>query len=55
MTPRSCSALDTTILDDGQVKVCLTENGRTVCATVSSAHLVPDKEPQLKRALKSQP
>jgi len=47
--------IETTTLDDGQVKVCLTEDGRTVCATVSSAHLVPDKEPQLRRALESQP
>jgi hypothetical protein len=37
--------------DDGCVKVCLTDGEHTVCTTVSSDHLVPDKERQLRAAL----
>jgi hypothetical protein len=38
-------------LDDGSVRVCLREGDRTICARVSSHHLVDDKWPQLNRAL----
>jgi len=42
--------LDVTHLPDDCYRVCLTENGVTNCTTCSSAHLIPDKEAQLKRA-----
>lgn len=42
--------LDVHHLDDGCYKVCLTEDGITNCTVVSSAHLVDEKEGQLKAA-----
>lgn len=41
--------LDT--LEDGCIKVCLTEEGITACCIVSSHHLVDEKEKQLKQAI----
>jgi hypothetical protein len=38
-------------LDDGCIKVCLTEEGITACTTVSSMHLVEDKRKQLQAAI----
>jgi hypothetical protein len=32
------------------IQVCLTEDGFTSCCYVTSHHLVPDKEPQLRAA-----
>ena len=32
------------------IKVCATEDGFTSCCYVTSHHLVPDKEPQLRAA-----
>jgi hypothetical protein len=43
--------LDVHQLPDGCYQVCLTsEDGITNCTVCSSAHLVPDKEAQLRRA-----
>lgn len=41
-------------LDDGQIKVCLTEDQVTACCYVSSMHLVDEKEEQLKASIKRQ-
>ena len=38
-------------LDDGCVRVCLSEGEKSICTTVSSHHLVDDKWRQLKLAL----
>jgi hypothetical protein len=38
-------------LDDGCIKVCLTECGLTACTVVSSMHLVEDKRKQLQAAI----
>jgi hypothetical protein len=38
--------------DGHMYEVCLTEDGITECAYVSSMHLVDDKERQLKAAIK---
>lgn len=42
--------MDITHLDDDCYRVCLTEDGITNCAVVSSMHLVSDKQRQLKEA-----
>lgn len=42
--------LDVHQLEDGCYKVCLSEDGITSCTVCSSAHLIPDKEAQLRRA-----
>lgn len=42
--------LETTCLEAELIKVCLTEDGFTSCCYVSSHHLVPDKEQQLRAA-----
>jgi hypothetical protein len=41
-------------LDDGCVHVCLTEDGFTACAIVSSMHLAADKEKQLRADIQKQ-
>ena len=38
-------------LDDGCVRVCLSEGEKSICTTVSSHHLVDDKWRQLRLAL----
>lgn len=38
-------------LDDGCVRVCLTEQALTICTIISSHHLIPDKWRQLNSAL----
>ena len=45
---------DLTTLEDGQIKVCLTEDQVTACCYVSSMHLVDEKEKQLRAAIKRQ-
>ena len=45
---------DLETLDDGQIKVCLTEDQVTACCYVSSMHLVDEKEEQLRAAIKRQ-
>ena len=45
------SKLDMNTLEDGVVRVCLTEDGFTECCTVSSMHLAPKKEKQLRAAI----
>ena len=37
--------------EDGCVRVCLSDEGHTACATVSSDHLIEDKLPQLRRRI----
>ena len=49
--PNLCYRMELHRYADGSVKVCLTDGGVTVCTTVSSDHLVPDKERQLRAAL----
>ena len=44
------SSLDVYQLPDGCYRVCLSEDGLTNCTVVSSAHLVDEKEGQLKAA-----
>jgi len=46
--------LHTATLPDGQIKVCLTEDGFTACTYVSSMHLVDEKEAQLRNNIKAQ-
>lgn len=46
--------LEMSTLDDGSVKVCLTEDGFTACAIVSSMHLAADKENQLRASIQKQ-
>jgi hypothetical protein len=43
-----------TTLKDGCIRVCLTEDGITQCCTVSSHHLVAEKEHQLKAAISAE-
>jgi hypothetical protein len=43
--------MDLEQLDDGCIRVCLTEDGITACTTVSSFHLVEDKRAQLEAAI----
>jgi hypothetical protein len=43
--------MDLEQLDDGCIRVCLTEDGITACTTVSSHHLVEDKRRQLEAAI----
>jgi hypothetical protein len=38
-------------LDDGCIKVCLTQDGITACTTVSSHHLTWEKEASLRAAI----
>ena len=45
------SGLVLSTLDDGCVKVCLSEEGITACCIVSSHHLVEEKERQLRQAI----
>jgi len=42
--------LDVDCIEPELIKVCLTEDGFTSCCYVTSHHLVPDKEPQLRAA-----
>ena len=42
--------LQVDVLDNELIRVCLTEDGFTNCAFVTSHHLVQDKERQLKAA-----
>jgi hypothetical protein len=42
--------LQVDVLDAELIRVCLTEDGFTNCAFVTSHHLTPDKERQLKAA-----
>lgn len=44
--------LEMNTLDDGCVRVCLTEDGFTECCTVSSMHLAAEKEKQLRAAIR---
>ena len=44
--------MDLEQLDDGCIRVCLTEDGITACTTVSSHHLTWEKEAQLEAAIK---
>ena len=46
--------LEMSTLDDGCVQVCLTEDGFTACAIVSSMHLAADKENQLRADIHKQ-
>tara|TARA_S200002703_G_scaffold100651_2_gene86996 strand:- start:1634 stop:1831 length:198 start_codon:yes stop_codon:yes gene_type:complete len=48
------SKLNLETLDDGQIKVCLTENQVTACCYVSSMHLVDEKEKQLQQSIARQ-
>ena len=43
--------MDLEHLDDGCIRVCLTEDGITECTVVSSMHLVEDKRKQLQAAI----
>jgi len=43
----------TEVLEDGCVKVCLTEDNITECCIVSSHHLVDGKKKQLRNAIAS--
>jgi len=43
--------MDLEQLDDDCIRVCLTRDGITACATVSSFHLTEDKRPQLEAAI----
>jgi hypothetical protein len=43
--------MDLEQLDDGCIRVCLTEDSITACTTVSSHHLVEDKRRQLEAAI----
>jgi len=43
--------MQVTPLPDDCIRVCLTRDGITACATVSSHHLVEDKRPQLEAAI----
>ena len=43
-------SLDIDCIEPELIKVCLTEDGFTSCCYVTSHHLVPDKEPQLRAA-----
>jgi len=45
------SELVLSILDDGCIRVCLSEEGITACCIVSSHHLVEEKEKQLRQAI----
>jgi len=47
-------SLEMSTLDDGCVQVCLTEDGFTACAIVSSMHLAADKENQLRDDIQKQ-
>ena len=42
--------LDIDCIEPELIKVCLTEDGFTSCCYVTSHHLVPDKERQLRAA-----
>jgi len=46
--------LEISTLDVGCVHVCLTEDGFTACAIVSSMHLAADKENQLRADIRRQ-
>jgi hypothetical protein len=43
--------MDLEQLDDGCIRVCLTEDGITACTTVSSHHLTWEKEADLRAAI----
>ncbi len=43
--------LELETLEDGCIKVCLTNDGITKCCTVSSQHLIEPKYKHLKRAI----
>ena len=47
----SGSNLEMHTLEDGCVRVCLTEDGFTECCTVSSMHLAEEKQHQLRAAI----
>jgi hypothetical protein len=46
--------LEMNTLEDGRVRVCLTEDGFSACAIVSSMHLAPDKGRQLRASIQRQ-
>lgn len=46
--------LETEVLPDGCIRVCLTENGFTACCVVSSYHLIEGKRQQLLDAITNQ-
>ena len=46
--------LEMSTLDDGCVHVCLTEDGFTACAIVSSMHRAAAKENQLRADIRKQ-
>ena len=46
------SQLELATTSDGMYQVCLEEDGFRECCVVSSMHLVQDKEPQLRRAIR---
>jgi hypothetical protein len=43
-------SLEINCIEPELIQVCLTEDGFTSCCYVTSHHLVPDKEPQLRAA-----
>ena len=45
------SQLDLTTIKNECIRVCLTEDGCTECCYVSSMHLAPDKETQLRESI----
>ena len=45
------SQLEINTIRNECVQVCLTEDGFTECCFVSSMHLAPDKETQLRKAI----
>jgi putative hemolysin len=46
--------LEINTLEDGRVHVCVTEDGFSTCAIVSSIHLAPDKGRQLRASIQRQ-
>ena len=46
------SHLELATTPDGMYMVCLEEDGIRECCMVSSMHLVEEKEPQLRRAIR---
>ena len=45
------SQLEINTIKNECIQVCLTEDGFTECCFVSSMHLAPDKETQLRKAI----
>jgi hypothetical protein len=44
--------MTTQVLPDGSIRICLVQEGREACCTVSSWHLVEEKRRQLEEALR---